>query len=78
MPHTNIHAFTKVERETYPAFVSINRDDRTGELSVTVRSRGDGGRSVGMITLTEDQLRKLAVDVLDVLGPPRITTGRTR
>jgi hypothetical protein len=69
MPYTNIHAYTAVTREDYPAFVSINRDDRSGEISVTVRSRGDGGRSVGMIVLTPEQLRKMAMDVLDVIGP---------
>ena len=57
MPFTCLHAYTAPTRELWPAYVSINRDDRSGELSVTVRSHGDGGRSVGMIVLTEELAR---------------------
>ena len=68
MPYTCLHAYTADSRESYPAYVSINRDDRDGEIWMTVRTRGCGGSLVGTIVLTDEQLRKLARDVLAALG----------
>ena len=58
----NIHAFTEQSND-YPAYISINRDE-TGKHTVTVRSRGDGGRNVATIELTPQQLEALATDVV--------------
>jgi hypothetical protein len=68
MTYTCLHAYTADSRESYPANVSINKDDRDGENWLTVRTRGCGGSLVGMIVLTDEQLRKLARDVLSALG----------
>lgn len=58
----NIHAYTEQSND-YPAYISINRDE-TGRHTVTVRSRGDGGRNVATIELTPEQLEALATDVV--------------
>ena len=58
----NIHAYTEQSND-YPAYISINRDE-TGKHTVTVRSRGDGGRNVVTIELTPEQLEALATDVI--------------
>ena len=58
----NLHAYTEPV-EQYPAFISINRDDQ-GAFSVTVRSRGNGGRDIAKIEMTQEQLAVLAADVL--------------
>lgn len=58
----NIHAYTEQSND-YPAYISINRDEK-GTHTVTVRSRGDGGRNVATIELTPQQLEALATDVI--------------
>ena len=68
MPFTCLHAYTTPTSEGYPAYVSLNRDDKSGECSLTVRSRGNGGRDVGMIILTPEQLRRLARGIFATLG----------
>lgn len=58
----NIHAYTEQSND-YPAYISINRDE-TGKHTITVRSRGNGGRDVATIELTPQQLEALATDVI--------------
>lgn len=48
----------------YPAYVSINRDD-AGQHTITVRSRGNGGRDVATIEVSEAVLARLAVALMD-------------
>lgn len=64
----NLHAYTESGQD-YPAYVSINRDD-AGKLTITVRSRGDAGRNVGVIAVSPEHLEALACDLLDALGKP--------
>lgn len=58
----NIHAFTELHTD-YPAYISINRDE-SGQHSITVRRRGNGGRDMAKIELSPEQLESLAIDVL--------------
>ena len=67
----NLYAHTEPGHE-YPAYVSINRDEH-GKHTITVRSRGDAGRNVGVMTLTPEQLELLACDLLRALGRPSYT-----
>lgn len=67
----NLHAYTEPGHD-YPAYVSINCDGH-GEHTITVRSRGDAGRNVGVMTLTPEQLERLACDLLRRLGKPTYT-----
>lgn len=61
----NIFAHTEATPEGgYPAYVSINRDDQ-GRRTITVRSRGNGGRDVATIEVSESVLAQLAVTLLD-------------
>ena len=54
---TNLYAYTEPGQD-YPAYVSINRDEH-GAHTITVRSRGDAGRNVGVIDVTPALLRAL-------------------
>lgn len=61
----NIFAHTETTPEGgYPAYVSINRDDQ-GRHAITVRSRGNDGRDVATIEVSEAVLARLAVALLD-------------
>lgn len=60
---TNIHAFTE-SRADYPAYVSINREE-SGVVTLTVRSRGNGGNSIGTIVLSPEQIEVMANDLID-------------
>ena len=54
----------------YPAFLSINRDNK-GIHTITVRSRGYGGLQLATIEVSGAVLAKLAVALLD----PRTRLG---
>lgn len=61
----NIFAHTETTPEGgYPAYVLINRDDQ-GRHAITVRSRGNDGRDVATIEVSEAVLARLAVALLD-------------
>lgn len=61
----NIFAHTEATPEGgYPAYVSINRDDQ-GRHTITVRSRGNGGRDVATIEVPESVLARMAVALMD-------------
>lgn len=61
----NIFAYTEpTPVEGYPAYLSINRDD-DGRQTITVRSRGDGGRTVATIEVSDLVLARLAVSLMD-------------
>lgn len=61
----NIFAYTEATPEGgYPAYVSINRDDQ-GRHTITVRSRGNGGRDLATIEVSESVLAQLAVALVD-------------
>jgi hypothetical protein len=60
----NIFAYTEppTPGQWYPAYVSINRDER-GVHTITVRSRGNGGRDVAVIEVSPETLEALHVAV---------------
>jgi len=59
----NIFAHTEpTPPEGYPAYVSINRD-ATGKHTITVRSRGNGGRDIATIEVTPEMLEALSIAV---------------
>lgn len=61
----NIFAYTEATPENgYPAYVSINRDDH-GRHTITVRSRGNGGRDVATIEVPESVLALMAAALMD-------------
>lgn len=61
----NIFAHTEPTPEGgYPAFLSVNRDD-AGRHTITVRSRGNGGRDVATIEVSEAVLARLTVALMD-------------
>ena len=63
----NIFAYTEVTPpDGYPAYISINRDDQ-GRHTVTVRSRGYYGQSVGTIEVSPETLDVLTSAVVDDL-----------
>ena len=62
---TNLHAYTESGHD-YPAYVSINRDE-AGTHTITVRSRGDDGKNVGVIAVTREHLDAMVGDLLDAL-----------
>ena len=66
--HHNLHAYTESGHD-YPAYISINCDDAS-KHTITVRSRGDAGRNVGVIEVSPEQLETLACDLLDALNKP--------
>ncbi len=61
----NIFAHTEATPESgYPAYVSINRDDQ-GRHTITVRSRGNGGRDIATIEVPDAVLARMAVALMD-------------
>ena len=47
----------------FPAFVNLSRND-DGGYTLTVRSNGNGGRDIGAIVLTAENVEALATDAL--------------
>jgi hypothetical protein len=67
-----IHAFTELHND-YPAFVNLSESE-PGVFKLTVRSKGNGGRDVGMIALPREQLMNLVNDAAEHLdGEPQQT-----
>jgi hypothetical protein len=59
----NIFAHTEpTPPDGYPGYVSINRDAE-GKHTITVRSRGNGGRDVATIEVSPETLEALLVAV---------------
>lgn len=63
---SNIYAHTETHSQ-YPAYLSINKED-SGQLTVTVRSRGDGGRNVATIEMAPEALEAMAVELMAYLN----------
>lgn len=61
-----IHAYTEPHND-YPAFVNLS-ERAHGLFALTVRSQGDGGRNVGVINLTRQDLMNLVNDASKHLG----------
>lgn len=59
---TNIYAHTERQAQ-YPAYLSINKED-SGHITVTVRSRGDGGRNVATIEMPPEALEVMAAELM--------------
>lgn len=57
-----IHAYTEPD-VTYPAYVSLNTDDK-GVHKLTVRSPAHNGMMSGTIELTEQQLVRMAQKIM--------------
>lgn len=65
----NIFAYTKTNDEHYyPAFISINKYNTTGEVSITVRSEHDTTPVEVEITMSMEKLVDLAKEVLKFKG----------
>jgi len=65
----NIFAYTKTNDEHYyPAFISINKYNTTGEVSITVRSEHDTTPVEVEITMSMEKLVDLAKEVLKFNG----------
>ena len=61
----NIFAHTEPTPEVgYPAYLSIYDDDH-GNYTISVRSRGNDGRDIATIEVSEAVLAKLAVALMD-------------
>ena len=59
---TNIYAHTETTPQS-PAYLSINKEDG-GQITVTVRSRGDGGRNVATIEMAPEALEAMATELM--------------
>jgi len=64
----NIFAYTKISDKYYPAFISVNRCNLTGEVSIIVRSEHDTDPVEVEIILPLEKLICLAKDVLKFNG----------
>lgn len=65
----NIFAYTKTNDEHYyPAFISVNKYNTTGEVSITVRSEHETNPVEVEITMPMEKLIELAKGVLKLNG----------
>lgn len=69
MERKNIAAFTEATNESYPGFVSINREP-DGRYVLTVRERGHGGEKMVTLELPIEALYDLARDTLNNMRIP--------
>ena len=69
MERKNIAAFTEATAESYPAYVSINRE-ADGTIKLTARERGHGGEKQVTLEIPQRALYDLAVDTLESIGGP--------
>lgn len=59
----NIFAWTEpTPPDGYPAYVSINRDEQ-GRHTITVRSRGNGGRDVVTVEMPVESFETMLTDI---------------
>lgn len=58
MNRKNIFAFTEPGNE-FPGYISINREEN-GDVSVTVRMRGNGGRDTATFSLPPEKFAEMA------------------
>lgn len=59
----NIFAWTEpTPPEGYPAYVSINRDSQ-GRHTITVRARGNGGKTVATVEMPVEQFEAMHCDI---------------
>lgn len=67
MTSKNIFAHTEqTPADGYPAYLSINCDE-SGKHTITVRSRGNGGRDVASIEVSPEALEALSLALVDHL-----------
>lgn len=54
----NLFAYTETEPNAYPAFASLNKEE-DGSISLTVRTRAQGGREIATVVLPQEALLSL-------------------
>ena len=64
-----IAAYTEVTNESYPAYISINRNDDGSSITVTARERGNGGEKSVTLQIPEDDLHTFALEILSYTDP---------
>lgn len=64
----NYAAFTQLDPAPYPGYVSINSADDA--VSITVRTRGNGGRESAILYLSREEAIKVFEDALKNLIAP--------
>ena len=69
MERKNIAAFTEVIGESFPAFVSINRNEDGSRITLTARERGHNGEKQVTLEIPHDDLHQLAVGILYYTDP---------
>ena len=62
----HITAYTEVTPESYPGYISINREE-DGKVEITVRERGSNGEKSVVLTMPDSAFVKLAVEALQRL-----------
>ncbi len=68
MERKYIAAFTEETKESFPAFVSINRES-DGRYVITARERGHGGNKMVALEIPVQALSIFATGILMELGP---------
>jgi hypothetical protein len=64
----NIFAYTKISDVYYPAFVSINKYDTTGEVSIIVRSEHETSPMEVEVVIPTSKLVEMAESILKSNG----------
>lgn len=59
---TNVFAWTE-QHQDYPAFISLNREEDQS-YTLTVRSRGNGGRDIVTIAVAPEDLLTMASSIV--------------
>lgn len=59
----HIHAFTETGAPSFPGFISLNQE-ADGRHTVVVRSRGNGGNTLAVITMPPEEMEAMARAIL--------------
>lgn len=59
-----IFALTEMHSQDYPAFINVT-EVKPGVFKLIVRERGNGGNKFAHIEINEDQVRNMALELLD-------------
>lgn len=73
----NIHAYTQLNSQPYPGYVSINETvEGMGDFTLTVRQPSLGGTKQATLPMTREQLLTMANDILAKLGHRQAEVSR--
>ena len=61
----NIFAYTETKYQSYAGFVSINRDEKTGDITITVRSPDNGGSQIAAVKLPHGALEDMGTKIME-------------